>query len=156
LPEARIWTDELRSDGLKNSYRVKIQAKNTVISGICLLKKSGDEWRGVVMNEFGAKAFDFIVTAHGCKLQNIFPAMDKWYLRRTIAADMYFLVAVDDPAASFQKKTRRYARTQTLYAVCGRKKTLARRNDGTLTMENHTHHIVYTFRKMEGEEDTKE
>lgn len=149
LSEARVWTDGLRSDRLKNSYRMKIQVKNTLISGICLLKKSDGGWRGTVMNEFGAKAFDFTVTARGCELQNLFPAIDKWYLRRTIASDMHFLVAVDDPAASFQKKTRRYEQAQTLRAVCGRKKTLVRQSDGTLTMENHAHHIVYTLQKME-------
>lgn len=130
---------------------MNIRIKNTVFTGICLLKKDNEGWRGAVMNEFGAKAFDFTVTSQGCKLLHIIPQLDKWYIRRTMASDLYFLFAVDDPASSFRKKTvYRLQPDQTPAVFCGRKKTLVRRADGTLMLENRAaHSIVYTLQKIE-------
>ncbi|HCC50861.1 MAG TPA: hypothetical protein DEQ30_01450, partial [Porphyromonadaceae bacterium] len=41
-----IWHAENRSDSLKNSYRVVLKTPDNSITGICILKKNGDEWRG--------------------------------------------------------------------------------------------------------------
>lgn len=147
----RIWTDALRSSTDKNSYRVNIRVKNTEFTGICLLKKDSEGWRGAVMNDFGAKAFDFTITSQGCRLLHIIPQLDKWYIRRAMASDLHFLFAVDDPASSFQKKIiRRLQPDQTPAVSWGRKKTLVRRADGTLILENRAaHRTVYMLQKIE-------
>jgi uncharacterized protein YceK len=148
LSATPVWTAELRSEESKNSYHVTIQTKRTAVSGICVLKKSGGEWRGTVMNEFGAKAFDFAVTPRGCRLQNVFPALDKWYIRKTVAADLHFLFEVDNTEATFQKHTLRREDTEALAVGYGKHKLLLRLPDGTVTMTNLRHSIHYSLRKM--------
>jgi len=147
--DTRVWTEDLRSDDRKNSYQVNIQAGDKRISGICLLKKSDDGWRGALMNEFGAKAFDFIIAQQKCELRNTVSFMDKWYIRKTVAADLYYLFEIDNPEASFQKKTLRYEQAQTLVVSYGKKKSITRSPDGILTMKNLKRGIFYSLEKME-------
>jgi hypothetical protein len=149
VTEARVWTDALRSEELKNSYQVKIQVKDKLVSGICLLKKSEDGWRGTLINEFGAKAFDFAVTSRKCELLNTISFMDKWYIRKTVASDLYYLFEIDNPEASFQKKTVRYEQGRTLVVDYGKKKSVIRSPDGALTMKNLRYNIIYSLQKIE-------
>jgi hypothetical protein len=150
LPEAnaRIWTKTLRSEDRINSYRVEIKMKDKQISGICLLKKVGDEWRGSLVNELGAKAFDFTVTSQKCELKNVVSLMDKWYIRKTVASDLYCLFEVDNPEASFRKKTVRRER-DALTVRFGRKKVITRLSDETLTMQNLARNIAYSLTRMD-------
>jgi hypothetical protein len=145
--EMRVWTGDLRSEDRKNSYQVNIRVKETPVSGICILKKSDDGWRGTLMSEFGAKVFDFVISERKCTLLNVIPRMDKWYIRKTIAADLYFLFAADNPDVSFQRKTVRHEQDGTLFVNYGKKKSITRSPDGTLTMQNLAHHIFYSLRK---------
>ncbi|MDR3268748.1 MAG: hypothetical protein LBT83_06745 [Tannerella sp.] len=150
--DARVWTEDLRSDDRKNSYQVKIRVQDKQITGICLLKKSEDGWRGTLINEFGAKAFDFVISQRKCELLNTISFMDKWYIRKTIAADLYFLFEIDNPDASFQKhtvRTVRYDQAHALVVDYGKKKSVTRSPDGILTMKNRTHSLFYSFEKME-------
>jgi hypothetical protein len=150
LPEAnaRVWTEVLRSEDRKNSYRVTIRIKDRQISGVCLLKKAGNEWRGSLLNEFGAKAFDFTVTLRKCKLQNLVSPINKWYIRKTVASDLHCLFAVDYPEVSFRKKTVR-SEQGALVVGFGKKKVLTRLPDGTLTMQNLAHDISYSLIRVE-------
>ncbi|MDR2765039.1 MAG: hypothetical protein LBB90_08415 [Tannerella sp.] len=150
LPEAnaRVWTEALRSEDRKNSYQVTIRIKDKQISGICLLKKVGDEWRGSLVNEFGAKAFDFIVTSRKCELQNVVSLMDKWYIRKTIASDLYSLFEVDNLKASFRKK-KVCCEQDALVVRFGKKRVVTRLPDETLTMQNLVRHISYSLVRME-------
>jgi hypothetical protein len=150
LPEAdaRVWTEALRSEDQKNSYRVTIKMKDKQLSGICLLKKVGDEWRGSLVSEFGAKAFDFTVTSRKCKLQNVVSSLDKWYIRKTVVSDLYCLFAVDHPEASFREKTVR-GEQGALVVAFGKKKVLTRWPDGTLTMQNLVRDISYSLIRVE-------
>ncbi|MDR1103368.1 MAG: hypothetical protein LBL42_06380 [Tannerella sp.] len=146
--DARIWTEALRSDDRKNSYQATIRFRDRQLTGICLLKKAGDEWRGSLVNEFGARAFDFTVSPRKCKLQNVVSLMDKWYIRKTVASDLYCLFEVDRPEASFRKKTVR-CEGDTLVVRFGRKKVVARLPDGTLTMQNLARNISYSLSRIE-------
>lgn len=145
--EAPVWTQDFRSDSEKNSYRVVLKTPQNSITGICLLKKSGDEWRGTLINEMGAKAFDFIVTDKKCELLNVITMMDKWYIKKTVAADLYYLINADNPKASFHKKLERFQQNGNL-VVNYKKKQLFVEADGAVTLMNNRRNLRYELRRM--------
>ncbi len=145
--ESVVWTPDFRSDSLKNSYRVVLKTPGNSITGICILKKNGDEWRGTLINEMGAKAFDFIITDEKCELLNVISMMDKWYIKKTVAADLYFLFNVDNPRASFQKKLERFEQDGNL-VVNYKKKQLLVEPDGSVLLMNNRHNLRYELRKI--------
>jgi len=103
-----VWTEDLRSNFQKNSYNIVLKMRDRSIPGICVLKKNGDKWLGTLINEMGATIFDFTITDDKCELSNVFFIMDKWYIKKTIAADLYFLFNVDNLKATFQKRLERF------------------------------------------------
>ncbi|MDR2679507.1 MAG: hypothetical protein LBC47_01700 [Tannerella sp.] len=147
-PGARVWTEELRSESLKNSYRVTLKTPDNSITGLCILKKSGDEWRGTLINEMGAKAFDFIITDDKCELLNVISMMDKWYVKKTVAADLYYLFNVDNPKAPFQKRLKRFEQEDGSLVVNYKKKQLLVGTDGSLRLKNSRRNLQYELRKM--------
>jgi len=144
---SRLWTDELRDDEQLNRYQVSIQVKDNHITGICMLKKSDDSWRGTLINEFGVKAFDFIVTPKKCDLLNTIAMLNKWYIRQTIAGDLHFLFEIDNPTVSFQKKTVRSIDEQdgSLIIRYQKKKSVTRMPDNKLELRNLKRSIVYSL-----------
>ena len=142
-----VWTADLRSDTLKNSYRIVLKTPDNSITGLCILKKKGGEWHGTLINEMSAKAFDFIITDEKCELLNVISLMDKWYIRKTVAADLHFLFNVDNPKASFQKRLKRF-RQQGMKVVNYRKKQILMIPDGAVQLVNRRHKLQYELRKM--------
>ena len=110
-------------------------------------RKNGDTWRGTLMNEFGFKAFDFWTTNSRCELQDVQSMLDKWYIRRTIASDLHFLIECDHPQAPFAGKIVRYEQNNILVVSHG-KKELTVLPDGTLRLVNRRHHLTYELRKL--------
>ena len=144
---SRLWTDELRDDEQLNRYQVSIQVRGNRITGICMLKKSDDSWRGTLINEFGVKAFDFIVTPQKCELLHTISMLNKWYIRQTIAGDLHFLFEIDNPGVSFQKKTVRSMDEQdgSLTIQYQKKKSIIRKSDNSLILNNLKRKIVYSL-----------
>jgi len=145
--ESVVWTQELRSDDLANRYSVKLKTPDNTISGICILKKSGEEWRGTLINEMGAKAFDFIVRDDKCELLNVISMMDKWYVRKTIASDLYYLFNVDNPQASFHKTLECFEQDGNL-VVNNKKKQIVVEQDGSVMLINNRHNLQYELRRI--------
>jgi hypothetical protein len=142
-----VWNAENRSDSEKNSYRVVLKTPDNSITGICILKKNGDEWRGTLINEMGAKAFDFIVTDAKCELLNVISMMDKWYVKKTVAADLYFFFNVDNPEAPFRKNLERFEQEGNL-VVNYKKKQILAEPDGSILLMNNRHNLQYELRRM--------
>ena len=145
--ESIVWTSEFRSDSLSNRYRVTLKTPDNSITGICILKKSGEEWRGTLINEMGVKAFNFIVTDEKCELLDVIAMMDKWYIKKTVAADLYYLFNVDNPKASFNKKLERFEQDGNL-VVNNKKKQILVESDGSVLLMNNRHNLQYELRKM--------
>jgi hypothetical protein len=143
-----VWTQDYRSDSEKNSYRVTLKTPDNSITGICIMKKNGDEWRGTLINEMGAKAFDFIVTDKKCELLNVIAMMDKWYVKKTVAADLYYLFNVDNPKASFRKKPERFEQDGNL-VINYKKKQILVKSDGSVLLMNNRRSLQYELRKMD-------
>ena len=142
-----VWTPDFRSDSISNRYRVVLKTPDSSISGICVLKKNGDEWRGTLINEMGAKAFNFIVTDEKCELRDVISMMDKWYIKKTVAADLYYLFNVDNPKASFRKQLERFEQNGNL-VVNNKKKQILVEPDGSVLLMNNRHNLRYELRKM--------
>ena len=144
----RLWTDELRDTENINRYQVSIQVRGNNITGMCMLRKSDEGWRGTLINEFGVKAFDFIVTPKKSELLNTIAMMNKWYIRRTIADDLHFLFEIDNPSASFQTKTTRIEQAGALTVSIKKKKSVTRSPDNSITLNNLKRKIVYALNKI--------
>ena len=99
------------------------------------------------MNEMGAKAFDFVVTDDKCELLNVISMMDKWYIKKTIAADLYYLINVDNPNASFHKKLERFEQDGNL-VINVKKKQILVKSDGSVLLMNNRRGLQYELRKM--------
>lgn len=100
------------------------------LSGICLIRMEGDRGAMSVVNEFGVKAFDAVCPgAKGrVKLTYVMAPLDKWYIRRVLVRDLSVLFRPD----------RRLPR----------RRTLERREDGTLVLANRRHKITYRLKPL--------
>jgi len=142
-----VWTDDFRSDELKNSYRITLTTPKNTITGLCILKKNNDEWQGMLVNEMGIRAFNFIVTDEKCELLNVIPMMDKGYIKKTIAADLFFFIHIDNPEAPFYQRLERFEQNG-FRIVNYKKKQVVVRPDGAVRMINKRRNLQYELRKM--------
>jgi len=114
-----------------SQYRTLIKVQGAEITGLLLLKYIDGQWRGSLVNEFGVKAFDFSSRQGKYKLQNAVPFLDKWYIRRTLAADLRFLLRT-----GMGKQT----------SANGRRLQLS--PDGSLLLNNDRRKIAYTLQPI--------
>ena len=142
-----VWTPEFRSDEVKNSYRIALKTSENSITGLCFLKKNKDEWRGTLMNEMGATAFAFTVTGEKCVLHNVISIMNKWYIKKTIAADLFFFIQIDNPNTPFYKRLERFEQNGKRI-VNYKKKQVVIEEDGSVRLVNKRRNLQYELRKM--------
>ena len=152
VAERPVWTASVRSESGKNSYYVTLQTPDRRMTGVCVVKKTGGEWRGTLVGEMGAKAFDFRITDRKCELLNVLPALDKWYVKKTVAADLYYLFQVDNPRSAFCGRLRRSVQDGCL-TVCYRKKQLCVTTDGAVVLKNSRRNLRYELKKIETDAD---
>jgi hypothetical protein len=107
-------------------YHVDIATPKAGFSGIVILKQIDERWEGRMINEFGVGMFDFSVRNGKCRLRNIMPALNKWYIRKTVEDDLAFLIG----------------KANSGLAAKGR--TVEREADGFILV-NTRRHIRYTF-----------
>lgn len=84
---------------------------------------------GSVVNEFGIHYFDFTSVNNRVKVSNVFPAMDKWYIRRMLRNDLRLLTA-------------------DLALKPGRRQLTICQPD-SIMLHNDKHHITYGFERMQ-------
>ena len=142
-----FWTPQLRDDTQKNDYRINISTDKFNISGIWVVRQIDNSWRGIIMNEFGLKMFDFICTAKKCELKNVFTAANKWYIRKTIAEDIQFILEIDNPAFKKGRTAQRSFNNNTL-TITHEDKLLQRFPSGKMVMNNKKRNLRYSFKKI--------
>lgn len=113
-------------------YTMNLTFRQAGLTGICLLRDDGDLVLGSIVNEFGIKAFDFIYDKEKdrTKLANVLKMLDKWYLKRVIAADLSCLLREHNKPRQLRKRT----------LVC---------EVGKVRLENHKYDITYTFEPID-------
>lgn len=78
------------SIGSKMKYNATIEMKKGYLSGICMLIRDKDGYKGSIFNEFGISVLDFTyqpVTGK-VKLENVIQLLDKWYIKRLLKQDL--------------------------------------------------------------------
>jgi hypothetical protein len=143
-----FWTPQLRDSAQRNNYRITISRGEMNISGIWLVRQIDKSWRGRMGNEFGMQLFDFICTAKKCELKNVNVFANKWYIRKTIAADVQFILEIDNPTYKKGRTAHRSWNNDTL-TISNKNKTLQRFATGEMVMYNKKRGLTYSFKKME-------
>jgi hypothetical protein len=142
-----VWDDNLETDTAKITLRIDIQIKDNSFSGLCILKRIDNILKGTVINEFGAKAFDFAVNAENCRLLDVNRMLGKKYIKKTIEKDLYFLFETDDRRAPFYKEEERFEQNNIL-VVNYKKKQIEKEPSGTVTLTNLKYGVKYKFRRI--------
>ena len=145
-PDNQFWQPQLRDSIQKNTYRIVFSTEKMSISGIWIVKYMDNSWRGTMVNEFGMKMFDFICTPCACELKNVVAMMDKWYIKKTIAEDLLFILEIDHPKCNMNRNSIMNNDTLT---ITYKKKTLQRFATGEMVMHNKKRNLRYSFVKME-------
>lgn len=98
------------------------------LTSLCMLKNDDDFVKGSVINEFGVKAFDFEFNKakRKCKLLNVMPFLNKWYIKRVIRQDLAFLLTSTSP----QENSRR---------------SISKTSEGEVVLRNLRQRLTYTF-----------
>ena len=123
-------TSPMPDTAIVSRFRTLIKTEKAEITGVLVLKYAEGEWRGSLTNEFGVKALDFIASENKCKLLNVSPFLDKWYIRRTIAGDMLFFLLHERKEAN------------------ARGRSLILSPDGNFILRNDKRNIEYIFQPM--------
>lgn len=121
----RCHTDSL------TSYRLHMQARNANLDGVMAIKLIDGSIKGVVVNDFGIKAFAFSVSPNRkqVNLQDVMPMLNHWYIKRVLKNDLKLLFnATNSTLESSNKKT-----------------LITKLDDGTIKITNHKYKIEYTI-----------
>lgn len=121
----RCHTDSL------TSYRLHMQARSANLDGVMAIKLIDGSIKGVVVNDFGIKAFAFSVSPNRkeVNLQDVMPMLNHWYIKRVLKNDLKLLFnATNSTLESSNKKT-----------------LITKLDDGTIKMTNHKYKIEYTI-----------
>ena len=82
------------SIGCKMKYATTIEMAKGYLSGISVVVRETDVYRGVIFNEFGITALEFTYhpSAKKVKLVQVIKMLDKWYIRRVLKKDLQCVV----------------------------------------------------------------
>lgn len=78
------------SEGSRAKYRFSMESPKFSLSGACMMMLQNDTIKGCVFNEFGVSAFNFVYArkTERMELTELMSKLDKWYIRKLLAADM--------------------------------------------------------------------
>ncbi len=149
-------------DGKSLKIQASVEHLNFYITGVVVAKMIGDTVKGVFMNEFGVKVFEFEVLRGRCRLMHVLEIFDKWYFRKTIRNDFAFIFTlIDKPLEEVgvyeypfcgNKNVYRYLFEQgkitTLLRIEKGKTTAVVEcgSDSVLTLRNTDRNIAYKFK----------
>ena len=124
-------TQEAAGDSIVGSeYTFFMQARGQEITGICMVSQSPDgQTTGTIVNEFGVKAFDFIIDNGKVRIINVIKPLNRWYIRKVLRKDFGF---------AFQ-----HIRQGKDITVGKRRITF--RENGDIAIDNDKHKIHYVF-----------
>jgi hypothetical protein len=147
-PAISFWTSELMDNVNKNDFRLLLSTPQANITGVFIVKQVDGEWRGTIINEFGLKILDFVSTPKEGKVMNVIPFIDKWYIKKTLAADIQFMMEIDNPAYRLGAKASRHWDKDTLVVNYKKEKELQRFPNGEIQYTNHKRALTYSLKKI--------
>ncbi len=133
---------ELAGDSVVCSeYQFLMQARGHELTGICIVNEDpSGELTGTVVNEFGVKAFDFMIKNGKAKVLNVIGPLDKWYIRKVLRGDIGFAF--------------RHIRLRQDVTV--KKRTISFNENGDILVENRKYKICYTFTPIMASDETNQ
>jgi hypothetical protein len=143
-----VWNVSSRNSGEAGKFRVTITTEKINLTGILLVKYVDGAWRGSLINEFGIKAFDFISSPGKCRLLNLAPFLQKWYVKNTLAEDIRFMFEADNPGYVTGRRSERTVGDGFLSVVYKGKKEIRKYSDGSLTLQNRKRNIFYSLKPV--------
>jgi hypothetical protein len=143
-----FWTSELRDNIAKNEYRITISTQKANITGILIAKQVDGKWKGTIINEFGIKVLDYESSSEKCKLFNVITFIDKWYIRKTIASDIQFIMEIDNPNYSLSVKAKKYWFEEYLIVNYNNIKELRRLSVNEIEYKNIKRELTYSLVKI--------
>ncbi|MBQ6203317.1 MAG: hypothetical protein IJK46_04415 [Prevotella sp.] len=76
---------------VSSEYTFLMQARGQELTGICMVSIAPDgNLTGTIVNEFGIKAFDFLINRGKVRLVNVMKPLDKWYIKKVLRKDFGF------------------------------------------------------------------
>ena len=122
-----------------SEYTFFMQARGQEITGICMVSQSPDgQTTGTIVNEFGLKAFDFMINNGKVKIINVIKPLNRWYIRKVLKKDFGF---------AFQ------------YIPQGKDLTIGKRRitfreNGDIAVDNDRYNIHYVFTPITASNET--
>ena len=107
-----------QGEGSRVKFNAMIEMPQGYVSGVCVILREGDMFKGSIFNEFGITAMDFTFNPSKgkVKLVSVLPMLNKWYIKRTLKGDL--------------------------------KKVMQALERGETAYENQRRHIIYQFDPM--------
>lgn len=122
-----------------SEYTFFMQARGQEITGICMVSQSPDgQTTGTIVNEFGVKAFDFIIDKGKVKILNVIKPLDRWYIRKVLKKDFGF---------AFQHIS--WGKDLTVG-----KRRITFRENGDIAIDNDRYNIHYVFTPITASNET--
>jgi len=146
-----FWTPELIDQVKKNNFRIIFTTPKAQITGIFIFKRMDGEWRGTIINEFGLKVLDFVSTPEKCRIMNVIPFLNKWYIKKVMASDIQFIMEIDNPDYPIGVHANRHFMENTLMVRYKKEKELCRFPDGAVQYHNHQRKLTYSLKKIHDE-----
>lgn len=135
--QGRQPSDSLDSDIIDSwEYQLLINARGNDVTGLCLMNVLQDSTIvGTIVNEFGAKIFDFTYSKGKTKIMNVIGPINKWYIRRVLKKDFSFILP----------------NLRQSHDVIEKKRKLTVQPNGDVSVSNDKYKIYYVFTKMQEE-----
>jgi len=143
-----FWTSGLMDSTKKNDFRLLLTTPQANITGIFIVKQVNGEWRGTIINEFGIKILDFVSTPKKCTLLNVISFIDKWYIKKTMASDIRFIMEIDNPNYTVGIKANRQLVGDTLVVSYKKEKEIRRFPNEEVQYKNNKRALTYSLKKM--------
>jgi len=143
-----FWTSELMDSAQRNDFRMLIATPKVEITAICIVKQTDETHKGTIINEFGLKVLDFVSTPKTCQLVNVVPFLDKWHIKKVLAADIQFMMEIDNPVYNIGNQSNRVFIQDTLVVTYKKEKELQRFPNGEIQYKNHKRGLTYSLKKI--------
>jgi hypothetical protein len=123
--------------------KMQINFPKAQLTGILVAKSKNDTIRGAFVNEFGIKAFDFWISPNQGAVEHLPQPMDKWYIRKTLSADLAYVFLPYGQMTSNADTTRFELKKKGKVI-----KELKVWGDSLVIMNNYKRNITYQLKKI--------
>ncbi len=131
--------DAVPDSVVSSEYTLFMQARGHELTGICVVSyESEDSITGTIVNEFGVKVFDFVMTGDKAKVFNVIKPLDRWYIRRVLRGDVNFIF-----------RNIRQGENRIL-----KKRSITFQENGDIKVENSRYRIRYIFTPIQTSDET--